>query len=114
MHFLTLTAVQVSNMTEDLEQNKIVEEQKTKLQEAIVQGAFPAQLIAILLAAHMLLCTGAPVFTQRRFPARFLDDPVPADLLGNCGWIFSNEHSDFLKFHAALQCLFNINPVRKS
>ena len=35
MHFLTLTAVQVSNMTEDLEQNKIVEEQKTKLQEAI-------------------------------------------------------------------------------
>lgn len=81
---------------------------------AVVQGAFPAQLIAILLAAHMLLCTGAPVFTQRRFPARFLDDPVPADLLGNCGWIFSNEHSDFLKFHAALQCLFNINPVRKS
>lgn len=35
MHFLTLTAVQVFEMEEDLEQNKIVEEQKNKLQEAI-------------------------------------------------------------------------------
>ena len=43
-----------------------------------MQGAFPAPLITILLAAHMLLCTGAPVFTQRRFPVRFLDDPVLA------------------------------------
>ena len=33
MHFLTLTAVQVSDMEEDLEQNKIIEEQKKKLQE---------------------------------------------------------------------------------
>ena len=42
-----------------------------------MQGAFPAKFIAILLAAHMLFCAGAPVFAQRRFPARFLDDPVP-------------------------------------
>lgn len=35
MHFLTLTAVQVPYMEEDLEQNKIVEEQKKNLQKAI-------------------------------------------------------------------------------
>lgn len=81
---------------------------------AVMQGAFPAKFIAILLAAHMLFCAGAPVFAQRRFPARFLDDPVPAYLLGNCGWVFSDEHSDVLKFHAALQRLFNIDPVGKS
>ena len=37
MHFLTLTAVQVSDMEEDLEQNKIIEEQMNKLKEAIEQ-----------------------------------------------------------------------------
>ena len=35
MHFLTLTAVQVTETVEDLEQNKIIEEQMNKLKEAI-------------------------------------------------------------------------------
>ena len=34
MHFLTLTAVQIPDMEEDLAKNSIVEEQKKKLQEA--------------------------------------------------------------------------------
>ena len=34
MHFLTLTAVQIPDMEEDLAKNSIVDEQKKKLQEA--------------------------------------------------------------------------------
>ena len=80
---------------------------------AVMQGVFTAQLIAITLTAQMLFYADAPVFTQRRFQARFLDDPVPADLLRNCGWIFSDEHSDVFEFHTSLQCLLNVDSIRE-
>lgn len=61
----------------------------------------------------MLFCAGAPVFTQRRFPPRFLGDPVSANFLRNCCWIFPYEHSDVFELHASLQCLLNVDPVRE-
>ena len=49
MHFLTLTAVQVPHMEEDLEQNKIVEEQKKKLQEAENENGWKAAFRSVFL-----------------------------------------------------------------
>ena len=49
MHFLTLTAVQVPYMEEDLEQNKIVEEQKKKLQEAENENGWKAAFRSVFL-----------------------------------------------------------------
>ena len=57
MHFLTLTAVQVSDMEEDLEQNKIIEEQMNKLKEAIEQEGRETSVDSIFLQRLTQLST---------------------------------------------------------
>lgn len=57
MHFLTLTAVQVSDMEEDLEQNKIIEEQMNKLKEAIEQEGRETSADSIFLQRLTQLST---------------------------------------------------------
>lgn len=45
------------------------------------EGAFPAELIAITLAAHMFFCANTSVLAQCRFTFRFLSNSMPTNFL---------------------------------